>query len=334
MKPLSLSSKDLSTTNQYRQAYNFYSNFQFTNGQLGTFTDIETPENDDVINIDGDSEITGMEEIDIDDDLILSEAFWFRNCQLFPQCCKNMLKPLNSPQLPYITKAMLMLLMFPLSVLFMIKKIRTYIVIAVFNYTGINLRTTLFLNISTERDDMIRAEYFQCKPITLDKVSFLAERYITYWIVVLLLITAAPFINKTDLFDIINGYDFIQNNSNWDYFYHIGISFALAFANLIPARAVRPDLSSFVSSFTGEDYSIRDSAHTRLKDLSEILCDIKLHGFALLSTDIYTPIIVSTMPPEELRIMPGFTALLSTDTFANNQILRFIRRRHFLRTAQ
>ena len=333
MKPLSLSSKDLSATNQYRQAYNFYSNFQFTNGQLGTVTDIETPENDDVI-IDGDSEITGMEEIDIDDNLILSEAFSFRNCQLFPECCKNMLKQLNSPQLPYITKVMLMLLMFPLSVLFMIKKIRTYIVIAVFNYTGINLRTTLFLNISTERDDMIRAEYFQCKPITLDKVSFLAERYITYWIVVLLLITAAPFINKTDLFDIINGYDFIQNNSNWDYFYHIGISFALAFANLIPARAVRPDLSSFVSSFTGEDYSIRDSAHTRLKDLSEILCDIKLHGFALLSTDIYTPIIVSTMPPEELRIMPGFTALLSTDTFANNQILRFIRRRHFLRTAQ
>eukprot|EP01032_Pedospumella_encystans_P024728 gene24728-27954_t len=161
---------------------------------------------------------------------------------------------------------------------------RSYLVLVVFNYSGVNLRSIPLLNVPTERE----------------------------------------LLHGFNIFDAIDGYDLIQSNSTLDSVAQVVISVVVGLANLIPAKAARPDIGSFISSFMEDDYQIRDCSHTRLKDLSEILGDIKTLSFALLNTDIGTPIIVSTKVPEELRLDPGFIALLSTSTFDSNQVLRYI----------
>jgi hypothetical protein len=199
-----------------------------------------------------------------------------------------------------------------------------FVVLAVFNYSGINLRPYLLFDVTTEREMMREAEKYKGGPLTLSKVFHVSQRYMTYWVVIVLLIIALPFINEITVLDIMDNYKVFQHNSTLNYLLQVVISVLLGFANLVPSTPVRSDISSFVSSFTEEDYTIRDCCHTRLKGLTEVLEDIKECGFVMLHNDIGCPIIVSTQPPEAIRDESGFIALLSTSTFDNNQILRFI----------
>jgi hypothetical protein len=324
MHPLATAGKQLSVSNQYRQAFEFYERFHFSADTAPNCFDVENgpDKNDEFPVYDGCSDI-GIEDMnEIAEHLILQEhtAFFAQSVKFYNEA----FAPLNHHRLSVLVKLPLMLLVFPLSVFCLLKQMRTFVVIAVFNYTGVNLRTTFLLNVETERDIMLKDEQFKDKPLTLDKTFYLAEKYMTYWVAVIILAAMGPFVNSTNIFQIYDGYQFVQDNNRLNYLVQIAISAVIGFANLIPSRALRPDISSFISSFTEDDYTIRDSCHTRLKDLSEILADIKRHGFALFSTEINTPIIVSTKAPEELAVMPGFTALLRTSTFDNNQILRFI----------
>ena len=237
---------------------------------------------------------------------------------------KKLIRALEYRDLKWYTKLFLLLLLLPTAVFCLIKQLRMFIVVGVFNYTGFNLRPYLYFYMATERDILRAEEKFQGGPLTLSKVMYLAQRYMTYWVVIVVLIIATPFINQVTIVDILEKYQVFQSNATLNYLFHVGISILIGFANIIPSKPIRSDITSFLSSFTEEDYTIRDGCHTRLKDLSEILRDIKKYGFLLLQNDIGSPIIISTKAPEELRIVTGFTALLSTDTFDNNQILRFI----------
>eukprot|EP01032_Pedospumella_encystans_P019027 gene19027-21643_t len=219
---------------------------------------------------------------------------------------------------------LLILMILPISVFCLLKQFRIFVILGVFNYTGFNLRPYLLVDIDTERDIMRMEEKYRGGPMTLSKVFYLAHRYMTYWIVLILLTIALPFINDITLLDILNKYEFYQENPTINYVLQVALSLLIGFANIIPSRAIRPDLSTFVSTFTEQEYTIRDSPHTRLKEIAEVLNDIKIYGFVLLHTELGNPIIVSIKPPEELRLLDGFKALLSIDTFDNNKIVRFI----------
>lgn len=236
----------------------------------------------------------------------------------------RLVEPLNSDELSIPLKGLLLLLVFPIAIVYFFIQLRIYAVLVVFNYSGINLRSVPFLNVPTERDWMVEELYFKGRPMNLNKVIYTAQRYMTYWIIVIFLIFAGQFAVEYNIFDIIDSYDIIKSNATADYILQIAISVVVGLANLVPAKAPRPDIGSFISSFMEDDYQIRDCTHTRLKDLSEILDDIKTLHFALLNTEIGTPIIISTKVPEELRYDPGFIALLSTSTFDSNQVLRYI----------
>jgi hypothetical protein len=237
---------------------------------------------------------------------------------------ERMLQALEYKDLHWTTKIFLVLLILPTAVICLLKQLRIFIVLALFNYTGFNIRSMLIFDIITERDIMKMEYKFKGGPLTLSKVMYVSQKYMTYWIVIILSMVALPFINEITFVQIIDRYNNFTNNDNVNYLLQLGISILIGFANLIPSSAVRPDISSFISSFTEQDYTIRDSPHTRLKDLSEVLEDIKSEGFALLHADAGSPIIVSTKDPEMLRELEGFSSLLSTDTFNSNQILRFI----------
>lgn len=224
----------------------------------------------------------------------------------------------------YVRCAMLALLILPMAVVFLFIQLKTFIVVAIFNYSGYNIRPYLFYDIYTERETELIQEKYNRGPISWGKIKYIAQRYMTYWIVIILLITATKFINEVDIFTLLEKFNVYKKNEVIAHILSIGLSVFLGFANLIPTRAVRPDISSFMSSFSEMDLVIRDSAHTRLKDLTEILEDIKTHHFALFRTDHGCPIIVSTKVPEELNDLPGFPSLLNTDAFDNNQVLRFI----------
>jgi hypothetical protein len=323
MHPLATAGKQLSVSNQYRQAFEFYERFHFTPDTAANSFDVESPPTtvEEIPIYDGCSDIGSEDLNEVAEHLILQDksSIFARSVKAYDE----VFAPLNHHRLNVITRVFMIFLVFPLSLFCLLKQLRTFVVIAVFNYTGFNLRTTFLLNIETERDAMLKEERFKDKPLTLDKTFYLAEKYMTYWVTIIILAAIDPFVNSTNIFQLYDGYVFIEDNS-MNYGLQVLISIAIGFANLIPSRALRPDISSFISSFTEDDYTIRDSCHTRLKDLSEVLGDIKGHGFALFSTDINTPIIVSTKAPEELAVMPGFTALLRSTTFDNNQILRFI----------
>ena len=237
---------------------------------------------------------------------------------------KKCVQALEYRDLKLYTKIFLLSLILPTAVFCLLKQLRVFIVLGVFNYTGINLRPYMLFDIVTEREMMRTEEKFKGGPLTLSKVFYVSQRYMTYWLVIVLLIVATPFINEFTIFDIMERYQIFENNKTANYLIQVVVSILIGFANIVPAKPVRPDITAFISSFTEEDYTIRDGCHTRLKDLAEILQDIKTYGFVLLQNDIGSPIIVSTKAPEELRNVPGFTTLLSTDTFDNNQILRFI----------
>jgi uncharacterized membrane protein len=196
----------------------------------------------------------------------------------------------------YVRSGTLALLILPMSVYFLAVQLKTFVVVAIFNYFGINVRPYLFYDVYTERDTELIQERYSKGPISWGKLKYIAQRYNTYWIVMVLLICAVTFINQVDIFDILHRFKLYQGNEVIAHILSIGLSVLLGFANLIPTRAVRPDISSFISSFTEMDIVIRDSAHTRLKDLTEILDDIKQHHYALFSTDHGCPIIVRWGP--------------------------------------
>lgn len=320
----------------YQQAHNFYANYRFVNVAAAS-----TPKFDEEIGGDWEGDQPAAESED--DEYPMLEMYSDTDSVDFnraimaitreePVSCrkgfvrwwKKVLAPLNRDDLCIPVKLLLLPLVFPFAVVCFVYQARTYLVVVVFNYSGVNLRSFPFLNVPTERDWSIEEQYFKGKPINLEKVVFLAKRFMAYWLIALFLVLAGEFMHGFNIFDIIDGYDLISNNSTLDYVAQIAISIVVGLANLIPARAARPDIGSFISSFMEDDYQIRDCSHTRLKDLSEILGDIKVLSFALLNTDIGTPIIVSTKVPEELRLDPGFIALLSTSMFDSNQVLRYI----------
>lgn len=237
---------------------------------------------------------------------------------------KRFIKALEYRDLKWYTKLFLVSLILPTAVFCLLKQLRMFVVLAVFNYSGFNLRPYLFFDMATERDIMRDEEKYRGGPFTLSKVFYVAQRYMTYWIVIVMLLVATPFVNQITMLDVMNRYKIFENDPTLNYLLQVVISVLIGFANLIPSSPVRSDISSFVSSFTEEDYTFRDCCHTRLKSLTEILEDIKQLGFVLLHSDIGSPIIVSTQSPEDIRRNSGFIALLSTDTFENNQILRFI----------
>jgi len=322
----------------YQQAHNFYANYRFVNvaaasapkydeetGQEGEGgkSNIEAEEEDEypILEIYSDTDsvdfnraimaITKEEPVSFKKGIV---RWW-----------KKVLAPLNRDDLWLPIKLLLLPLVFPISLVCFVYQFRTYLVLVVFNYSGVNLRSIPLLNVPTERDWIIEEQYFKNRPINLEKVVFIAKRFMTYWIICLFLLLAGELLHGFNIFDAIDGYDLIQRNSTLDSVAQVVISVIVGLANLIPAKAARPDIGSFISSFMEDDYQIRDCSHTRLKDLSEILGDIKTLSFALLNTDIGTPIIVSTKVPEELRLDPGFIALLSTSTFDSNQVLRTFR---------
>lgn len=319
-------------SDDYHQASQFYANYHFVNVAPVSKRkpqDIECPretaddvEYDDFPMLEACSDVgsedfnKAMMEINRSED-----TSWFGALK---NAWNRLVGPLNSDELSIPVKCILLVLVFPIAIVYFFIQLRTYLVLVVFNYSGINLRSVPFLNVPTERDWIVEELYFKGRPINLDKVVYTAQRYMTYWIIVLFLVFAGQFANKYNIFDIIDSYDLIRSNETADYILQIAISVIVGLANLVPAKAARPDIGSFISSFMEDDYQIRDSAHTRLKDLSEILNDIKTLHFALLSTEIGTPIIISTKVPEELRLDPGFIALLSTSTFDSNQVLRYI----------
>ena len=226
----------------------------------------------------------------------------------------------------YSRCAFLSLFILPMAVYFLFIQLKTFIVVAIFNYTGFNVRPYLVYDIYTERDTELIQEKYSRGQMSWGKIKYISQRYMTYWIVIILLICATKFVNEVSAVDILNKYEIFKGHEGktLNYLLQVLASFLIGFANIIPTRAVRPDISAFISAFSGEDYVIRDSSHTRLKDLTEILDDIKELHFALFRTESGSPIIVSTKVPEDLNSLPGFPSLLNTDTFSNNQILRFI----------
>lgn len=234
---------------------------------------------------------------------------------------------LGDDRIHYVRAFFLSFLILPMSLYYLALQLKMFVVVGIFNYFGINVRPYLVYDIETERETMMIREKYSRGPYSFGKIKYIAHRYMTYWVVVIVLIVALRFINRVDqdeLSKLFNDTAVFKGSKALSYLVQIIISFIIGFANLIPAKSIRPDISSFLSSFTEQDIVIRDSAHTRMKDLTEVLDDLKTYRFTLFTTDIGSPIIVSTVIPEELNSLPGFLTLLSTQSFDNNQILRFI----------
>lgn len=233
-------------------------------------------------------------------------------------------KWLGQERLHTLRSVCLFFLVLPFSVYYFFMQLKMFVVVGIFNYTGFNVRPYLYYDIETEREILATQEKYSKGAFSFGKVKYLAQRYMTYWIVIIMLIIALRFINTVSVFYFIDQWEFVKANKTIVYVVNVALSLIIGFANIIPAQPIRPDISTFISSFTGMDIVIRDSPHTRLKDLTEILDDIKHYEFIMFHTDVGNPIIVSTRIPEELNGLTGFNQLLSTNAFDNNQILRFI----------
>lgn len=262
------------------------------------------------------------------EDVEIGRKSIFQNGAMHAKRSKNkIVELLGNERIHYIRAFFLSFLILPMSLYYLLLQLKMFVVVGIFNYFGINVRSFLVYDIETERETMMIREKYSRGSFSFGKIKYLAQRYMTYWIVVIVLIVALKFINQVDqkeLSSLMKDTTVFKGSTALSYLVQIVVSFIIGFANLIPARAVRPDISSFLSSFTEQDIVIRDSAHTRMKDLTEVLDDLKTYKFTLFTTAIGSPIIVSTVIPEELNSLPGFLTLLSTESFNNNQILRFI----------
>lgn len=239
---------------------------------------------------------------------------------------KFVAKSLDSSELSFLGRMGVRLLFFPLFAFQCILQARMFFILLVFNYTGFNFRPYALFYVATERDISIRHCIQKGAGLSVNKVNYLAERYMPVWINCVLFVISL--IDFPALIGFIEAVFFISYTENGGDAFTVMLRFGLAilvgFGNLDPKKAARADISTFLSGFLGEEIAIRDSPHTRLKDLTEILNDIKQHNFAVFHTKIGSTIIVSTEEIEYLSQNPEFINLLNTNTFNNNQVLRFI----------
>lgn len=165
--------------------------------------------------------------------------------------------------------------------------------------------------------------------VSLNKIIYLSERYLPYWSLIIMFFLSrrgpAIFFPLVDAVgrNYISTRDHEESNAT-NFVVKMLLAFIIGFANIVPKRIIRRDISSYLSNFLGEELVIRDSPHTQLKSLTEVLTDIKVLNFVLFHTQFGNPIIITTLPAEQLCKLKEFAELLDTDTFDNNQTLRFI----------
>lgn len=212
------------------------------------------------------------------------------------------------------------------SIIFFMVEIQDFVVAGIYNYASVNVRQYLWIDVLLERERLLLNYQYNGAALTMGKLLHMSRRYKAYWITILSLVTFSLFVNIgfVDLQKLFAQMEIFGKGSEvTNYAAQLILSIIVGFANIFPAKPIRSTVNC-ISSFTMQDIVVRDSAHTRLKTLREVLDDLRQYECTLFESGSGNPIIITTLELNQLDKSLTFELLMNTDAFSSNQVLRII----------
>lgn len=151
---------------------------------------------------------------------------------------KMIAEKMDNSELSALTRMGIWFLFIPLFAAQCILQIRMFLILLVFNYTGFNFRPYALFHVPTERELTIRHSFQKSADLSVNKINYLVERYMPYWLnVVFFILYWASYV----AYQVLDTVYFTSTSAGDDaatIILRVSLVLMVGFANLDPKKIV------------------------------------------------------------------------------------------------